>query len=278
MKRTLFRKNILFSNWDIWINLLDTQNIKRVHVQKRKGTKMHILLCDDDETVIVELLHYLKTFFKKYQLPQPTYATYNTGEELLLREVRGGDIVFLDVEMTGISGIHVGVELKKRNPNVKIFIVTSYVEYLDEAMRFHVFRYLSKPIDKERLFRNMKDALCQHSEDERVVLIESKDGTAILRENEIVFVETFGRGTCIHTSNAVYQTTKCIEYWQGILSSQSFYMSHRSFVVNMKYVLFFNNNTIELGDQTGMHHSVFMSRRKYRGFRNAYLTYTIARM
>ena len=48
---------------------------------------------------------------------------------------------------------------EKRNPDIIIFIVTSFLEYLDEAMRFHVFRYLTKPIDKQRLFRNLKDAL-----------------------------------------------------------------------------------------------------------------------
>lgn len=66
---------------------------------------------------------------------------------------------FLDVEMPGFDGIYVGNELKKQNDSVIIFIVTSYLEYLDAAMRFHVFRYLSKPIDKQRLFQNLDDAL-----------------------------------------------------------------------------------------------------------------------
>lgn len=65
----------------------------------------------------------------------------------------------LDVEMPGFDGIYVGNELKKQNESVIIFIVTSYLEYLDAAMRFHVFRYLSKPIDKQRLFQNLDDAL-----------------------------------------------------------------------------------------------------------------------
>ena len=61
--------------------------------------------------------------------------------------------------MPGMNGIYVGNELKKSNPAVIIFIVTSYSEYLDEAMRFHVFRYLSKPLEQQRFFRNMQDAV-----------------------------------------------------------------------------------------------------------------------
>ena len=48
--------------------------------------------------------------------------------------------------MPGMNGIYVGNELKKATENVIVFVVTSYSEYLDEAMRFHVFRYLSKPL------------------------------------------------------------------------------------------------------------------------------------
>ncbi|MCQ5300311.1 response regulator, partial [Blautia wexlerae] len=68
------------------------------------------------------------------------------------------DIVFLDIEMRGMYGIYVGNELKSEIRNVIIFVVTSYSEYLDEAMRFHVFRYLSKPLNNQRFLRNLKDA------------------------------------------------------------------------------------------------------------------------
>ena len=52
--------------------------------------------------------------------------------------------------MPGMNGIYVGNELKKSNPAVIIFIVTSYSEYLDEARRSHVSRYLSKPLEQQR--------------------------------------------------------------------------------------------------------------------------------
>ena len=54
--------------------------------------------------------------------------------------------------MPGMNGIYVGNELKKANKNVLIFVVTSYSEYLDEAMRFHVFRYLFQAFGQTALF------------------------------------------------------------------------------------------------------------------------------
>lgn len=52
--------------------------------------------------------------------------------------------------MLGRSGIHVGAELMQKNVYVKIIIITSFPDYLDEAMDFHVYRYLSKPKNQIR--------------------------------------------------------------------------------------------------------------------------------
>lgn len=108
---------------------------------------MRILFCDDNAEILKQLACYVSDFFKKYGSGQPEFASYTSGDALLKSE-KQADIAFLDVEMPGTSGISVGAQLKELNPHIKIFIVTSYPDYLDEAMRFQVFRYLSKPIDK----------------------------------------------------------------------------------------------------------------------------------
>ena len=91
--------------------------------------------------------------------------------------------------MPGMNGIYVGNELKKRNDNIIIFIVTSYSEYLDEAMRFHVFRYLSKPLDKQRFFRNMKDAVDLYNTMTIKIPIETKQGVHTLPASSVIAVE-----------------------------------------------------------------------------------------
>lgn len=106
---------------------------------------MQLIICDDDKLFIQKLQHCLQLFFKQHRLILPKIITFTSGEELL--SYTGSiDILFLDIEMPGMNGIYIGNVLKERNKNIIIFVVTSYSEYLDEAMRFHVFRYLSKPL------------------------------------------------------------------------------------------------------------------------------------
>lgn len=119
---------------------------------------MRMFICDDEELITTQLKSYIQDFFTEKMLNIPEIIVYHSGEELL-EDSSEKDIVFLDIEMFGLDGIFVGRKLKEDNPNTIIFIVTSYSEYLDDAMRFHVFRYLSKPLNPQRLFQNLTDAL-----------------------------------------------------------------------------------------------------------------------
>lgn len=134
---------------------------------------MRILICDDDLELSQQLEKILISFFQKSSLKYPEIVIYNNGTDLL-QDFQSKDIVFLDIEMPGMNGIYIGNELKQQNNNAIIFVVTSYSQYLDEAMRFHVFRYLSKPLDKQRIFRNMKDALALYNNSIIKISIETK--------------------------------------------------------------------------------------------------------
>lgn len=88
---------------------------------------MRILICDDDILITEQLRKYLSEYFSKNNLRIPEIVAFSSGEALLA-DSGDKDIVFLDIEMSGISGISTGKELQKENPNIIIFIVTSFLE------------------------------------------------------------------------------------------------------------------------------------------------------
>ena len=160
---------------------------------------MRVVFCDDDPRIVAQLEDILREFFRARRLKQPEYSSYTTGEALLEHEKKV-DVAFLDVEMPGLSGIHTGAQLQKWNPHIKIFIVTSYGDYLDEAMKFHVFRYLTKPLDKKRIFRNMRDALFQLDLDEKPILIETAGEVVTRFVDDIVMIESMRKPCCWEAS------------------------------------------------------------------------------
>lgn len=230
---------------------------------------MKIVLCDDDGLFILTLKEQLQLFFRQNHLPLPEIISFTNGEDLL--SYPGDiDILFLDIEMPGINGIAVGEALKKRSSKTIIFIVTSYSEYLDDAMRFHVFRYLSKPLDMQRLFRNLKDALALYHSVSENIIVETRQEIVKLPVNDIIAVEAQGRRVTVHTAKKDYESVHGMRYWVEKLPKNCFLQSHRSFIVNLRHVNNFSHDLISLADGR---FSAYLTKRKFTEFKNAYLLY-----
>lgn len=234
---------------------------------------MQLIICDDDKLFIQKLKSHLQLFFRQHHLTLPEIITFTSGEELLSYTGRI-DILFLDIEMPGMNGIYIGNSLKKRNENIIIFVVTSYSEYLDEAMRFHVFRYLSKPLEKQRLFRNLKDALTLYHSISKSIALETKDEIQTLPMNDIIFIEAQKRKIIVHTIKKDYESIHSMQYWLETLPESCFIQSHRSFIINLKHVSNFTHDLIYLGEGQ---FTAYLTKRKYTEFKNAYLLYLESR-
>ena len=229
---------------------------------------MRILICDDDKLFSEQLELLVVEYFQKHKLEIPDICIFDNGEALIA-DSGAKDIVFLDVEMPGRSGIYVGNYLAENNPNTIIFIITSFTEYLDDAMRFHVFRYLNKPLDKNRLYRNLKDALCEYTTCSAKFLVETKEQVVTLLANEIISVETQNRVLTVHSTQGDYISIHSMLYWQGILVDACFFQCHRSYIINLSHVLQFGKELIQL---TNNQHA-YLTRRKYSSFKKAYMLY-----
>lgn len=230
---------------------------------------MRILICDDDPLMVEQLHNYIQFYFEHHHIKCPEIVSFSCGEDLLADNGEK-DLVFLDIEMPGVNGIYVGNELKKQNKNILIFVVTSYAEYLDDAMRFHVFRYLSKPLDLSRFFRNMKDALVYFNAITVKIPIETKQMAYIFPASQIIAVEAQGRKVIVHTTSQNFVSVQNMNYWAELLPKNCFFQTHRSFIVNFKHVTDFDHTTVHLTDQQL---TAYLTRRKYSAFKNAYFLY-----
>lgn len=230
---------------------------------------MRIAICDDDILVIEQLKAYIKLYFDKKGIKCPEISCFSNGSALLADKGEK-DILFLDIEMPGVNGIYVGNELKKANDRIIIFIVTSYSEYLDDAMRFHVFRYLSKPLEQQRFFRNMNDAIELYNTMTVKVPIETKSGVHTLPASSIIMVEAQGRKVIVHTVQNDFESVHNMQYWLELLPKNCFFQTHRSFIVNLEHISDFDRFLVHMAHNQ---FQAYLTKRKYSAFKAAYLLY-----
>lgn len=230
---------------------------------------MKIAICDDEEKTRNEVKKYITEYVSKHHLVLPEIHLFSSGERLMASE-EIFDIAFLDVEMGGISGIHAGRFLTQKNKKILNFIITAHEDYLDEALHFHAFRFLTKPLDKQRFFRNYKDALqAYHSTIEKIA-IETKEGIFTVNTSEIVMIEAKIKKIYVTTTDRTYESVQSIHFWANSLNKNSFFQTHRSFIVNMEHVDNFTHNTVSLFQGKCI---AYLTVRKYSEFKKTFMMY-----
>jgi len=87
-----------------------------------------------------------------------TWAANGDEALRLLSEADGFDAVFSDVVMPGISGVELGLEIRRRHPGLPVVLTSGYSHVLAEEGR-HGFELLQKPYAVEDLSRILRSAI-----------------------------------------------------------------------------------------------------------------------
>lgn len=108
---------------------------------------MKILIVDDEMPARDELQYLLEPL-----CPEATYLTACNGSEAIaIATEQKVDVVFLDINMPGQSGLEVASYLMSLNKVPYVIFATAYSEYAVEAFDLAAVDYLVKPYDERRL-------------------------------------------------------------------------------------------------------------------------------
>ncbi len=225
-----------------------------------------IAVCDDEQIFVDDVVAKLKE-----QSEQCEISEYISGEELLNSSLEF-NIVFLDIEMTGINGINTAFALRERGYDGMIIFLTSHTEFMPDAFKVKAFRFLDKPLDNSKFNEAFSEAKKEIMNTEHILLSDKNGKTIYLKLTDIVYLEAYGDGTYIYSKTGiVYDTDKPLKYWKGQIGTEHFYQIHKSFIVSYLYV----SNISKDGQVTvkGAKQPLDISRRNVVPFRNGFFDY-----
>lgn len=167
------------------------------------------------------------------------------------------DVVFLDIEMPGKSGLQMAEELLESGCTSAIVFTTAYNAYAINAFRLSAVDYLLKPIQEDQLeeaikkLRQMKaqqdnqiklEALTRNMREpqSKVLCVPTQGGNEYIPLDEIIFLEADGsyvRIVCTNGRDRI--VSKNLKYFENALEdAPQFQRTHRSFLVNMDFLYF----------------------------------------
>jgi len=121
---------------------LERKNMKSPSTDPKMPSKETILVVDDEAGPRESLRMILKPLYEVH--------TASSGQEALrLIQNEDIDVVTLDLNMPGLSGIEVLKVIRKLRPNTEVIVITGYgtLNHAQEAVRFGAGDFISKPFN-----------------------------------------------------------------------------------------------------------------------------------
>ena len=231
---------------------------------------MRVLICDDEIFAVESIKKIVFEYFSERNLIAEIVA--ETDSAKVLDDKSYFDMAFLDVEMPKHSGLEIAKRLLDVNPNTIVFIITSHQGYLDSAMDLRVFRFLPKPLDRERIFSGLDSAIRFYNENTRMFLT---DGTTAQRiyMRDILYITIHKRKTLVVTKSDEIISDRSLAQWKEILPDNCFAQPHYSYLVSLQNIERLEKDNIVLKKNNNETVNVKISQRKYKEFKNKFFDY-----
>ena len=201
---------------------------------------IRIAICDDDQTAVS--LHENITR-NSLQICGIGYeiTTYTRSSNLLYDIVEDSffyDLILLDIEMPGVSGMEIPAQIKPCLPNVKIIFVTSHIEYAIDAFELSIFRYVPKNNLEKRLVAAISDAAkLIELEAGQEYTIQTNSRMEKIPFKEIFYIQRDGKNASIVSSSGVSKVRKSLQQVYDELGAQEFIFVDRGCIVNIIQVM-----------------------------------------
>ena len=198
--------------------------------------KLKIAICDDEANQIEYLTDVVTTWAKKNR-HAVEIKPYSAAKSLLFDycEEKDLDILLLDIEMPGMSGVELAKAVRKENATVQIVFITGYYEYFSDGFDVSALHYLIKPADERKLMPVLDRAVSNLTYRQRSVLLTSPEGDRKVSLADIEYVESENVHVAVHTVSGVYRSRISLAKFAEQLD-ETFIKVHRSYIVNLKYV------------------------------------------
>ena len=194
---------------------------------------MRIAICDDEEKYRIALKTVLDKLLNNIDYNIDTFDDGNNLYEAFADSPY--DLVFLDIEMPELDGITLARKIRARSENVYIVFLTGHIEYALEGYEVNALRYLTKPVDIEKLKEVIRYVQEKQGSSRQIIIKE--DGEEILIDiNDVIYMESMNQNVRIVTSKGEHVIRYNIGDFEDQLKNDGFFRIHRGYLISLSKV------------------------------------------
>ena len=174
------------------------------------------------------------------------------GLELLrLLEEQRPQVIFLDVEMPGKTGVECARQIQDMDPSIILVFATAHDQYMSEAFEVYAFDYLVKPFKMDRVEQTLdrirerlsrKEApIASFQPGERKstgrLMLRHRDGMSFVDMDDILLIQREERATVLYTEGeGRYVTSDSLSETEARLDPSIFFRFYKSYIINLNKI------------------------------------------
>ncbi len=194
---------------------------------------MKIAICEDEKIFSDKLLDLLNGYFQKHN--QMLEVSVFTDGIPLIDDYKNGikyDLIFLDIQLEISDGVNVAAQLREFDKEAAIVFVTGLENRAVEGYAVSAFDYIIKSSLDDRLSAVL-DRFMQVNKAKFLTVTSLNGETEIILYNDILYIESDGRGTAISTMNSIIRTSLSVNKVYQLLPQDNFIEIHKSVFVRV---------------------------------------------
>lgn len=150
------------------------------------------------------------------------------------------EVVFMDIDLGGESGLECAKVMTEVDPKVKIVFATAHSEYMANAFEIYAFDYLVKPFDMARIGKTLdriKSMTVVREAEEKTdaslekLIIRGKEEINLVDLKDIIMIERTDGMTRIVTRDETFLTSQSLSALEERLDPEQFIRCHKSYII-----------------------------------------------
>ena len=165
-------------------------------------------------------------------------------------EKRRYDAVFLDVIMTGMTGIEIAKILRKSDKHISIVFATTSAKNAIMGYKVNAVDYMIKPISYTnlRLTMNKLIKIRENNKEKKIIQLKIEGGVVFINVEDVVYIESKRHNCVFHTQNEEYTTPLSIGAIEKEYEQYHLVRCQKSHIVNLAHVKKIKGNNVYLGE------------------------------
>lgn len=208
---------------------------------------MKIVIVEDETEARNQLQEYIKRYSSASAPPE--VSAFTDAESFLSSFKGDADIVFMDIRLPGIDGMEATRRIHEKNSRTLVIFTTSLAQYAAQGYSVNAFDFLLKPVNYYDFSLKMDRAMEKLKSSQSIVItVKKKADVALIRAEDIRYVEVLKHKVVFHTNHGDYEEYQPLYKVQQELEGLSFSLCNQCFLVNLRYVTRITNESVFLGE------------------------------